>query len=192
LESIYTSSYYDALDPKPVLALSMHAALDTILFPYGYKRNQFPSNVDEIIDMGNRAIDALNAVHGQQFTLLNAADLCKISRKNQNQKLTYLYVNSCMPAILICIVFRLGNIIRRKPIGLNNLTCQPHLLPDEASGASDDYYTSEGSRFVFTPELRDNGFGFLLPPEYIIPSGEEFWAAFITMLDIILEEKKKQ
>jgi hypothetical protein len=83
LETIYTASYYDALDPKPVLVLNMHSALDKILFPYGYRINQFPDNVDEIIDMGNRAIDALNAVHGQQFTLLNAADLCKISRKTK-------------------------------------------------------------------------------------------------------------
>jgi extracellular matrix protein 14 len=67
-----------------------------------------------------------------------------------------------------------------------------HILLDPASGTSDDYYTSQGSRFVFIPELRDNGFGFLLPPEYIIPSGEEFWAALTTMLDIILEEKIKQ
>ena len=64
----------------------------------------------------------------------------------------------------------------------------PSLLPEECSGVSDDYYMSEGSRFVFSPKLRDNGFGFLLLPEYIIPSGEEFWAAFTTMLDIILEE----
>ncbi len=38
--------------------------------------------------------------------------------------------------------------------------------------------TLQGARFVFTAELRDNGFGFLLPPEQIHPSGEEFWEAF--------------
>eukprot|EP00095_Tigriopus_kingsejongensis_P009816 maker-scaffold239_size242058-snap-gene-1.25 protein:Tk09816 transcript:maker-scaffold239_size242058-snap-gene-1.25-mRNA-1 annotation:"carboxypeptidase b" len=47
-----------------------------------------------------------------------------------------------------------------------------------AAGASDDYYASLGSRFVYTPELRDNGFGFVLPPQYIIPSGKEVWAAW--------------
>jgi len=56
-----------------------------------------------------------------------------------------------------------------------------------ASGATDDYYQSEGTRFAFTPELRDNGFSFLLPPEYIIPSGEEFFAALSVFLDKLME-----
>eukprot|EP00094_Tigriopus_californicus_P011301 TCALIF_10908-PA protein Name:"Similar to Carboxypeptidase B (Astacus astacus)" AED:0.19 eAED:0.19 QI:25/0.85/0.75/1/1/1/8/52/400 len=59
-----------------------------------------------------------------------------------------------------------------------------------AAGASDDYYASLGSRFVYTPELRDNGFGFVLPPEYIIPSGEEVWAAWKVMLDKIMPNKE--
>ena len=61
------------------------------------------------------------------------------------------------------------------------------LSPDPAAGASDDYYQSEGTRFSYTPELRDDGFGFLLPPQYIIPSGEEIFAALSTMLDKLLE-----
>ncbi len=36
----------------------------------------------------------------------------------------------------------------------------------------------KGSRFVYTIELRDNGWSFLLPPKQILPSGEEFWAGF--------------
>ena len=51
---------------------------------------------------------------------------------------------------------------------------------DPAAGASDDWYKGAlGSRFAYTTELRDTGFyGFVLPPEQIIPSGEEMWAAF--------------
>ena len=70
-----------------------------------------------------------------------------------------------------------------------NETLHAHdsLSPDPAAGASDDYYQSEGTRFSFTPELRDNGFSFLLPPEYIIPSGEEFFAALAVFLDKLME-----
>merc|ERR1711971_1483630 len=48
-----------------------------------------------------------------------------------------------------------------------------------AAGASDDWYKGVlGSRFAYTTELRDTGFyGFVLPPDQIIPSGEEMWAA---------------
>merc|ERR1711997_957958 len=49
-----------------------------------------------------------------------------------------------------------------------------------AAGASDDWYKGVlGARFAYTAELRDTGFyGFVLPKEQIIPSGEEMWAAF--------------
>jgi predicted deacylase len=59
-----------------------------------------------------------------------------------------------------------------------------------AAGASDDWYQSEGSRFTYTPELRDNGYGFVLPPNLIIPSGEEVWAAWKSMLDTLIKEMK--
>jgi hypothetical protein len=47
-----------------------------------------------------------------------------------------------------------------------------------ASGASDDWaYGVLGVPFVYTLELRDTGrWGFLLPEEQIIPTGEETWA----------------
>lgn len=82
-------------------------------------------------------VDALNAVNGESFEILNAANL------------------------------------------------------GEASGAADDYYANEGVRFVYTPELRENrgsGSVFELPPEEILPSGQEVWAAWEVMLDKLLSE----
>ena len=88
----------------------------------------------------------------------------------------------------------MGNLVKAKRNGVC-ITLQQEiymlnsnsLSPDPAAGASDDYYQSEGTRFSYTPELRDDGFGFLLPPQYIIPSGEEIFAALSTMLDKLLE-----
>lgn len=63
-----------------------------------------------------------------------------------------------------------------------------HIL-DPASGASDDYYASLGGRFVYTPELREGPVSvFVLPEEEILPSGQEFWAAWESMLDFLLQE----
>jgi len=57
-----------------------------------------------------------------------------------------------------------------------------------AAGASDDWYKSIGMRYSFTTELRDTGYyGFDLPPEQIIPSGEEMWAAFKVVIARIQE-----
>jgi len=132
-ESAAMAAFFGAMSPTPELAIAFHSALDQILYPYGYDYNQYPPNVDEIIELCNDAVDALNAVNGQQFTCINSAELYP------------------------------------------------------AAGASDDYYASEGVRFSYTPELRDNGFGFLLPPEFIIPSGEEFFAALSVFLDKLME-----
>merc|ERR1711955_134339 len=58
-----------------------------------------------------------------------------------------------------------------------------------AAGASDDWYKgSLGSRFSFTTELRDTGrYGFILPANQIIPSGEEMWAGFEVVIAKVLE-----
>ena len=59
---------------------------------------------------------------------------------------------------------------------------------DAAAGATDDWAKGTmGAEIVFTTELRDTGrYGFLLPPEYIIPSGEEFMAAFVAAANKVI------
>ncbi len=64
-----------------------------------------------------------------------------------------------------------------------------HIITDTSSGGCADYLTALGSRFVYTPELRAGpGSIFVLPEEEILPSGQEVWAAWETMLDYLLEE----
>jgi carboxypeptidase A1 len=47
-------------------------------------------------------------------------------------------------------------------------------------------------KFPFAIELRDTGkYGFLLPPEYIVPSGEEMWAGMVAMSYAILKALRK-
>ena len=48
-------------------------------------------------------------------------------------------------------------------------------LPDPAAGGSEDWtYGELGVKYSFSVELRDTGrYGFLLPPDQIIPTGEE-------------------
>jgi len=58
-----------------------------------------------------------------------------------------------------------------------------------AAGASDDWYKSIGMRYTFTTELRDTGhYGFVLPPEQIIPSGEEMWEAFKVVIERVQQQ----
>eukprot|EP00842_Homolaphlyctis_polyrhiza_P004539 jgi/Hompol1/5086/HPOL_004148-RA len=62
----------------------------------------------------------------------------------------------------------------------------------QASGSSVDHtYNTFGLVYSFAVELRDTGdYGFLLPKRFIIPSGQETFAAYVAMgLAIIKEEK---
>jgi murein tripeptide amidase MpaA len=63
-----------------------------------------------------------------------------------------------------------------------------------AAGAADDWYMGGlGARLAFTTELRDTGFwGFELPPEQIIPSGEEIWAGMEVVFRHIMAISKKE
>lgn len=56
---------------------------------------------------------------------------------------------------------------------------------DFASGSTIDWVKGKyNTRFVFLYELRDTGeIGFLLPPEDIIPVGEETLDSLVTLLD---------
>lgn len=57
-----------------------------------------------------------------------------------------------------------------------------------AYGAFDDWFTSIGM-IGFTIELRDTGrYGFVLPKEQIIPTGEEMWEALKYCGKFVLEE----
>jgi len=59
-----------------------------------------------------------------------------------------------------------------------------------AAGASDDWYRgSLGTRYSFTTELRDTGYhGFELPPEQIIPQGEEFVAGMRVVFEKLIQD----
>ena len=67
--------------------------------------------------------------------------------------------------------------------------CIPCLLYI-ASGGSMDWALGElGIPYSMAMELRDTGmYGFLLPPNQIIPTGEEVWAFHSTFARSIIEE----
>jgi len=62
-----------------------------------------------------------------------------------------------------------------------------------AAGASDDWYLGGlGTRYAFTTELRDTGYyGFVLPPEQIIPSGEELFAGMKVVFEKLIQDAGK-
>jgi carboxypeptidase A4 len=66
------------------------------------------------------------------------------------------------------------------------------LIKDPASGDSNDWYCGVlKARFAYTIELRDTGrYGFILPEDQILPSGEELWAAQEVVFKKMIEVSK--
>ncbi|KAI6219584.1 Carboxypeptidase B-like [Aphelenchoides fujianensis] len=55
--------------------VSLHAYDNSVLWPYGYERGALPANHVEIARMGKRMVEAMNAVHGNNYTTKNSAEL---------------------------------------------------------------------------------------------------------------------
>jgi len=67
--------------------------------------------------------------------------------------------------------------------------CIPCLLYPASGGTIDWVYGDAGIPYAFAMELRDTGtYGFLLPPDQIIPTGEEVMAFHVSIAQQILEE----
>jgi len=76
---------------------------------------------------------------------------------------------------------------------VNNVTYQPgqwysRLYP--SSGVMQDYTYAERAAWGFTFELRDTGqFGFILPPDQIIPTSEEIFAGALALASANVETR---
>ena len=51
IESRNLRDFYLTLDPLPVVSNCIHSAAELWLYPFGYKHNEFPSNVDEMVSV---------------------------------------------------------------------------------------------------------------------------------------------
>jgi len=71
--------------------------------------------------------------------------------------------------------------------------CIPCLLYPASGGSIDWAHGEAGIGFATSMELRDTGnYGFLLPPEQIIPTAEEVWAFHHTVIrELMLQQKNK-
>ena len=67
--------------------------------------------------------------------------------------------------------------------------CIPCLLYIASGGSMDWALGEAGIPYPYGMELRDTGrYGFILPPDQIIPTGEETWAFHKTAAEIIIQE----
>ncbi|KAL1919542.1 uncharacterized protein VTP21DRAFT_2235 [Calcarisporiella thermophila] len=120
---------------RPHVYFDIHSYSQLWMWPYGYKCSGTPPNGANIEKAGRRAAQALQSVHGTQFT---SGPIC-----------TTIY---------------------------------------QASGSTVDWAVDKaGVAYPYTLELRDKGrYGFVLPANQIIPSGEETLEGILTLLEYAL------
>jgi len=122
--------------------ITLHSYSQLWMTPYGYSATILPPDYTEMMEVANKALNALTAVNGTEYLAGSAAQI---------------------------------------------------LYP--SSGSSRDWAKGEGGfKYVYTIELRDQGrYGFVLPPEFILPTAVETWAGIqVVARSLISSEKSTQ
>ncbi|XP_060049384.1 carboxypeptidase O [Erinaceus europaeus] len=73
-ETIAVSSFIEAHKENIVCFLTMHSYGQLLLLPYGYTKNK-SSNYEELIQVGQKAANALKAKHGTNYRVGSSADI---------------------------------------------------------------------------------------------------------------------
>ncbi|XP_053692246.1 zinc carboxypeptidase A 1-like [Sabethes cyaneus] len=73
------SDYVRSVADKITLYLSIHSRGQYILFPYGYNNAPYPSNYDDLLQIGNRATVDLYKVHQKPYRVGTTADVLYIA-----------------------------------------------------------------------------------------------------------------
>ena len=71
-ESSAIQKYLLGLPEPPALTVELHSFGNKLLYPYGYAKNTFPDNVDEILELAKKAASEVPGMEP-----INAADMCE-------------------------------------------------------------------------------------------------------------------
>ena len=61
-ESRAMRDYVEGLPKTPILGVDIHSYSNVLLYPYGYKKDVFPDNVEEIKRLGDKAVKAVKGM----------------------------------------------------------------------------------------------------------------------------------
>jgi hypothetical protein len=133
---------------------AVHSYAQMWLVPWGWTY-VFPPTYDELVEFGTVGVKALTSVHGTQYEIGSVTEILS--------EFYLLFVSNSYLLLKIVVVLIILIIFYVGP----------------GAGGSDDWaYGSGNFRYSQTVEVRDTGrYGFLLPPEQIIPTAEETFAA---------------
>ena len=89
----------------------------------------------------------------------------------------------------ICLNLQANNALKSVHGKYYKVGCVPCILYTVSGGSTDWSHGPGGIKYTISLELRDLGnHGFILPPNQIIPTGEEVWAFHLSAARSIISE----
>ena len=129
-----------------VAMLDLHSYSQSILIPYSYSCSDYPSNYEDLEELGQGMSRAIKRTFREHYEVISACHGSVVQVPDESK-------SKQLPKI-------------------------------QSSGGSplDWFHHDMGVKYSFQIKLRDTGsYGFLLPPEYIVPSGREILNAVMSL-----------
>uniref|UniRef100_A0AC34QSZ6 ShKT domain-containing protein n=1 Tax=Panagrolaimus sp. JU765 TaxID=591449 RepID=A0AC34QSZ6_9BILA len=143
--------------------LSLHTYSQMWIHPWNHARRSFPSDIEDLQDVGMKGVEAIESVYGTKFRFGTGADI--------------LYPSSG------------GSDDWAKAQGVKFGTGADILYP--SSGGSDDWAKAQGVKYVYLLELRpgeEQWDGFLLDRKQLIPTSRETWEGVKVVIDAVMRK----
>ena len=150
--------------------VNLHSYSQLVLLPWGYTEEPMP--------VYDRYLEVANKVR----TYFNQKDF------NSLLKFTYFWTLLLVPSLPFTY-FQANEKLYEAHHKNYDVGCIPCLLYPASGGTIDWAYGEARIPYAFAMELRDTGrHGFILPPEEIIPTGEEVMQFHVSIAEQMIEE----
>ncbi|KHJ94010.1 shTK domain protein [Oesophagostomum dentatum] len=190
--------------------LTLHTYSQMWIHPFSHQRKTVPEDINDIEQVGRRAINALESVYGTKYRFGTGADILSniftyapgIQKRLLRRKITvnpaHFDFLACPlsssdffeSSLYACFAFsnsrsHVRNVITRT---------DRRQVPDPSSGGSDDWAKGKGgAKYVYLMELRPSEEvwdGFILDSRQLIPTGRETWAGIKVVIEAVLNLKR--
>ncbi|KAL5351293.1 putative metallocarboxypeptidase ecm14 [Pseudogymnoascus australis] len=140
--------------------LDMHSYSQQVLYPYSYSCEREPPTIENLEELGMGLAKAIRISSGEFYAVTSACEGSVVARKGKGKK---------------------GN----KKAG------EKQVRMESGGGSAIDWFYHEMKvRYTYQLKLRDTGsYGFLLPGEQIVPTGEEAFNAVKYFGDFLMGNK---
>ncbi|KFY82237.1 hypothetical protein V500_10701 [Pseudogymnoascus sp. VKM F-4518 (FW-2643)] len=144
--------------------LDLHSYSQQVLYPYSYSCEKEPPTIENLEELGMGLAKAIRLSSGEFYAVTSACEGSVVARKGKNRSAKM-----------------------KKEEGKEGKQARM----ESGGGSAIDYFYHEMKvRYTYQLKLRDTGsYGFLLPGEHIVPTGEEAFNAVKYFGDFLMGNK---